>query len=285
MPLDLTCDTDEVIGLDEYVDHIAATDLTDRDAILATAPKLRALANDRRFLLDLIVQQVLDRRREGRAFVQRYTPNVFVLAHRKGYFVRAIIWPPATHALTDGEKQVFSFELPHDHNFDFMTVGYQGPGYETDLFEYDIKDVVGYPGEQVNLVPKGRWQLAPGRVWFFRRGIDVHTQLPPPATSISLNLLLDPPCVTAQYQFDVERGTILGNIHHYARASLLACVAPLLGEDAADRLSPLCDGHPDEQVRVAAYQAVATRLGKQAWEPALRDRSVLVQRLAARALG
>jgi hypothetical protein len=285
MPLDLTCETDEVLELDEYVERIQRVDLRDRDALLASARDLKALANNQRFLLDRMIANVLEQLQRDSAFQYRYTPNVFLLAFGDHFAVRAVIWPPATQARTAAEKHVFSFELAHDHNFDFMTVGYYGPGYETDLFEYDIADVVGYPGEPVKLIAKGRTKLEPGRVLFFRKGIDIHTQLPPAATSISLNLLLNPPETTPQYTFDVERNTIVNNIHAYPQVKLVEVIAPLLGDDIRDRLAPLTDGHPDEQLRLAAYRATADRLGVQAWEPALRDRSELVRRHAALALG
>jgi hypothetical protein len=285
MPLDLTCETDEVLELDEYVERMKQVDCSDLDAVYATAVHLKALSNNRRFLLDHMIDQVIDWDTRGSEFQHRYTPNVFVLANAEQFAVRAVIWPAANEARTDAEKNVFSFELPHDHNFDFMTVGYYGPGYDTDLFEYNIADVIGYPGEPVDLVRKGRTRLDPGKVLFFRKGIDIHTQLPPVATSISLNLLLHTPVVTPQYMFDVERHTILKNIHSYSQVNLVEVIAPLLGDDIRDQFAPLTDGHPDEQIRLAAYRATANRLGVHAWEPALRDRSELVRRHAALELG
>jgi hypothetical protein len=137
----------------------------------------------------------------------------------------------------------------------------------------------------VSLVARGRATLEPGRVLFFRKGIDIHTQLPPVATSISLNLLLSPAATTPQYVFDTERNTVLKNIHDYPQVKLVEVIAPLLGDDIRDRLAPLMDEHPDEQLRLAAYKVTAARLGAQAWEPALRDRSELVRRNAVLAIG
>jgi hypothetical protein len=285
MPLDLTCDTDTVLELDEYVELIKQVDLDDRDAVLATAVHLKALSNNRRFLLDRMIEQVMASEQRGTMFEYRYVPNVFVLAHAPKFAVRAVIWPPASQAWTEAQKQIFSFELPHDHNFDFMTVGYDGPGYETELYEYNIAGTIGYPGEYVDLTATGRTRLEPGRILFFRKGIDIHTQLPPAATSISLNLLLDPPTTTPQYVFDVERHTIEKNIHSYPQVTLVELIAPFFGNDIRDRLAPLTEHHPDEQVRLAAYRATATQLGVDAWKVALLDRSELVRRHAALALG
>lgn len=285
MPIDLTCETDEILELDEYVARMNRVDCADLDAVLATAPDLKALANNRRFLLDHMIAQLADWDRRSTEFQYRYTPNVFVLAQAEQFAVRAVIWPPGAEDMSEVEKTVFSFELPHDHNFDFMTVGYYGPGYETDLFEYDIANVVGVPGEPVDLRAMGRQRLEPGRVWFFRKGVDIHTQLPPAATSISLNLLLHHPEITPQYAFDVERRTILKNIHAYPQVNLIELIATAFGDDVGAQLRPLTERHPDEMVRLACYRAAAQRLGPAAWAAAADDHSELVRAHAALARG
>ena len=74
----------------------------------------------------------------------------------------------------------FFYHVPHDHNFSFLTVGYLGPGYWSEYYEYDYGEVVGMPGEKVDLQvhrevaarsrqgdalprPQGRPQPAAGR--------------------------------------------------------------------------------------------------------------------------
>lgn len=288
MPLDLSCETDDVLTLDEYTAHIETIDLSDRAAVLATAPKLKALANNKTFLVDHIIEQVAAKRRKGSrpgAYIGEYTPNVFILAIKRGFAVRAVIWPTAGTALTESAKELFSFELAHDHNFDFMTVGYFGPGYETDLFEYDFAKVVGYPGEPVDLSPIGRWQLDPGRVLFFRKNVDIHTQLPPPSTSISLNLMLssgDYP--TPQYTFDLNERTLIKNIQFEAQARLVETACLLADDPLLDRVVLLAASHGKPEVRLASYRALERRRGSQVWEPALADASELIRHLARQAL-
>ena len=33
----------------------------------------------------------------------------------------------------------FFYHVPHDHNFSFLTVGYLGPGYWSEYYEYDYE--------------------------------------------------------------------------------------------------------------------------------------------------
>lgn len=71
-----------------------------------------------------------------------------------------------------------------------MTVGYYGPGYETELYQYNPKEVNGYVGETVELEHLGRTKLPNGRVMVYREKVDVHTQFPPAQLSVSLNLMV-----------------------------------------------------------------------------------------------
>jgi hypothetical protein len=203
---------------------------------------------------------------------------VFVIARERNFGVRAVIWPPGNTAQSAREKEIFSFELAHDHNFDFMTVGYYGPGYETDLFEYNVDDVIGYRGEKAALQPLGRWQLHPGRVLYFRKGIDVHTQLAPTTTSISLNLIVDnlgdggP-----QYEFDLNDMSVLGNIQIDDRALYVEMAGLVADEAALERIAQLAQDHGKSDIRLAAYRALERQRGPAAWEPALRDASQLIR--------
>ena len=81
------------------------------------------------------------------------------------FIIRANFWPAlkdsvVRHSGTDP----FFYGVPHDHNFSFLTVGYLGPGYWSDYYEYDYGEVVGYPGEEVDLrfVEKSRLDAGQG---------------------------------------------------------------------------------------------------------------------------
>ena len=100
----------------------------------------------------------------------------------------------------------FSYNIAHDHNFSFLTVGYLGPGYETDIYEYDYDSVEGYVGEKVEMQFLEKVRFAAGMAMYYRASRDLHIQHPPSEMTIPLNLLIQPPEVRLreQYEFDLN---------------------------------------------------------------------------------
>src|SRR5579871_2412960 len=181
---------DRVMSPDEYRAFVKDNvDVFDYEALVETAWSLRCLANNREFILnhyhDEVANVLINKGSMG------LSPQSVYLINERDFFVRANLWlPPSTHVdLREKEKALFSYALPHDHNFDFVTVGYFGVGYETDLYEYDLKDVVGYVGEEVVLRSLGRERLTPGKVMVYKANADIHTQHEPETVSLSLNLM------------------------------------------------------------------------------------------------
>jgi hypothetical protein len=224
----------------------------DRESLLATAPALLALANNRAFLVERIHAEL-----DGDAFQagNDYTAQTFLLGRGDGFLVRANVWTPADAV---GRDRLFFYSVPHDHGFDFLTVGYHGPGYETDLYEYERDAIAGVPDEPVALTARGRERLTPGRVMFYRAFRDVHTQHPPAALSISLNLLaVDRAELREQLFFDVARGRVAGPVPGGAERRVLLCeMAGLLGDPRSDSLlDQLAARHPCPRTRAAARRA------------------------------
>ncbi len=61
------------------------------------------------------------------------------------YFIRANFWPsPRDSVFKLSGTSPFFYGLPHDHNFSFLTVGYLGPGYWSEYYEYDYAAVTGF---------------------------------------------------------------------------------------------------------------------------------------------
>lgn len=226
----------------------------------------------------------------------RYTPQSVAFGQGKGFFLRANIWTPLriTGSFRSQEERVFSYRNTHDHNFTFMTVGYFGGGYETDLFEYDPSKVRGFVGERVELVPLGRERLHPGRVMVFRESVDVHKQFPPDELSISLNLMVMKPdgLVADQYEFDLASSTIrcMPNFSQLPlRASAIALAGQLANADTIDILEDLVVDAPCRRVREAATIACARLQASAALrvaiiEKAACDRDEVVRHVARRAL-
>ncbi|GAA0318412.1 hypothetical protein GCM10009087_31050 [Sphingomonas oligophenolica] len=201
----------ETLSLAEYVEYVENNvDPADIDSLEEHAWALRALANNRTFVLDEYHNEL--KACWSGVSVNENSPQSIVLARTRDFLIRSNIWVPVPESSvhTDFERSYFAYDLAHDHNFSFVSVGYFGPGYETDLFEYDYATVQGYEGEPVDLVECGRHQLKPGRVMVYRSGKDVHIQFPPDQVSVSLNLMCrsEDTRTAQQYIFDVQNKTI-----------------------------------------------------------------------------
>ena len=127
-------------------------DPQDEASVAHAALALRRLGNDRTFLGDLLIAQLKDRHRDIGESSAYGAQSVVLSAPRGGCFLRANIWPSERDACfrSSGAK-TFVYGLPHDHNFSFLTVGYLGPGYASDYYEYDYEAAAGYAGETPGL--------------------------------------------------------------------------------------------------------------------------------------
>lgn len=257
----IDCNTDKRLSVAEYVDLIESTvDVEDHDSVLESAWALRALANDRDFILDSYHEEL--KRHWKRDSENIFSPQSVRLGSGTNFFIRSNIWLPLLNENEHSmfERQLYSYDLAHDHNFDFVTVGYFGSGYETDLYEYDYDAVNGYVGEQVDLRPGGRHQLHPGRVMVYRGGRDVHVQRVPAEVSISLNLM----CTTRrlkssqQYLFDVRDSRIVNGAGDLTsmRMFLIDLLRHLNDENTVDLLSEFAVHHKPPRSRALAYKVL-----------------------------
>ncbi|MGH2359560.1 MAG: hypothetical protein ACRDGM_03335, partial [bacterium] len=208
MALTIPCNTTHAITVDEYLDHVREkVDLRDEDSLAASAPMLRALANDR----ELVVRELNRRIESFLADGEMPAAQSVPLGSDKDFYVRANIWPAiADMASGRAYQDQFAYNLAHDHNFTFMTVGYLGPGYETEIYEYDYDKVEGYIGEPVDLRFLEKVKFASGMVMLYRSNKDVHIQYPPQELTITLNLMVSHPetRMRDQYFFDLTSRTI-----------------------------------------------------------------------------
>jgi hypothetical protein len=154
----------------------------------------------------------------------------------------------------------FFYHVPHDHNFSFLTVGYLGPGYWSDYYEYDHAGVVGLPGESVDLKFIEKARLEPGKVMLYRAHLDVHDQLPADDMSISINIMHASPCLPFlnQYRFDVKAQKIAGLLSRSSAESLLALAAHHGGDNGRDLLESFAAAHPCDRIQFAALRELAS---------------------------
>ncbi len=249
-------------SLDECIAALAGRgfDPSEEESLLNAAGWLRRLGRNRDFLAELLLAELAERHRDE-VRPAAYGPQVIMLSPLGGeFFLRANAWPSADeHMLRASGAGPFVYGLPHDHNFDFLTLGYFGPGYASDHWEYRHEAVVGAIGEPAGLRFVGRDRLEPGRLVHYRAQRDIHSQLAPEALSVSLNVMhaggaqgwLD------QYRFDVAQGTIADVLSAGASEVFLRLAVGLGGEEALDLADRFARGHPSDRMRLTALEAQA----------------------------
>jgi hypothetical protein len=278
MPRIIACPEDEApLALGDLVAALNddGFDPADEESFAAAGPLLKRLANNREFLAEIAVAELKDRCTR-QSLENRYSSQVIML-HRASekYFIRANFWPSERDSVfkTSGNSPFF-YHVPHDHNFSFLTVGYLGPGYWSEYYEYDFEKVLGVPGEKVDLRFVEKAKLDPGKVMLYRAHRDVHNQLPADDMSVSVNIMQASPCqpFLNQYRFDPQRCEIAGILNSTASEALLALAANHDGGNGRDLVESFAAGHPCERIRFSALRELA------AAETKLEDRAA---RLAA----
>ncbi|MEA3012069.1 MAG: hypothetical protein QOD42_614 [Sphingomonadales bacterium] len=262
MPRIISCPEKDAIELGDLIEALndPRFDPRDEESFVAFGPLLKRLANNRAFLADIALAELKDRC--GRQSAEsRYSSQVIML-HRASekYFIRANFWPsPRDSVFKASGTSPFFYNVPHDHNFSFLTVGYLGPGYWSDYYEYDYGDVVGLPGEAVDLRFIEKSRLEPGKVMLYRAHKDVHNQLPADEFSISLNIMEASPGTPflSQYRFDVEKSMIAGIVTRTATESLLAIAANHGGGNGRDLVESFAARHPCDRIQFAALRELA----------------------------
>ena len=253
---------EEAISLGDLVQALNddGFDPGDEESFAAAAPLLRRLANNRDFLAELAIEELKDRCTR-QSLENRYSSQVIML-HRASekFFIRANFWPSARDSVfkTSGTSPFF-YHVPHDHNFSFLTVGYLGPGYWSEYYEYDYESVVGLPGEKVDLKYVERARLEPGKVMLYRAHRDIHDQLPADDLSVSINIMEASNRLPflSQYRFDVKKCEVAGILTRTATEALLALAANHDGGNARDLVESFAADHPCDRVQFAALRELA----------------------------
>jgi hypothetical protein len=281
------------ISLDDLVDRCESADFDPRDeaGLEAAAPWLRALATNRHFLADIAIAE-LKTRCAGQRRDNPYSAQVMLLRPPGGkYLLRAAFWPAeGDHVVRMSGTAPFLYHVPHDHGFDFLTVGYLGPGYWSDYYDYDGGRVAGLAGEPVPLRFVERSALSEGRMLLYRANRDIHAQRPADALSVSLNILATAPDQgwRRQYRFDLETGTIAQCMTLSSAQMLLELAVGTDGGNGIDLAHDFARHHPSEAMRLTAWSAIADRAEAAErpahWEAGARSSSPLIRLASERAL-
>ncbi|GAA4812763.1 hypothetical protein GCM10023232_05100 [Sphingosinicella ginsenosidimutans] len=291
MPRLIAADTTESIELAELIETLETSgfDPQDEDNFASFGGALKKLGNNKSFLGDLIIGE-LKQRCAGQLRDNQYSAQVILLHSGTRYIIRANFWPAMKDSvIRHSGTDPFFYGVAHDHNFSFLTVGYFGPGYWSDYYEYDYGAVAGYPGEKVALRFVEKARLEEGKVMLYRAHQDVHLQLAADEMSISLNIVeaSHSSSFRDQYRFDAVNGTLEGIMTRISLEPLLALAATQAGEDGRDLVTDYARRHPSDRIRWCALRAVVSaepsidsRLAR--FEAATADPSPLIAALARR---
>lgn len=247
-------------SLEETIDelHRIGFDPQHEGSVDHAARALQRLANDREFLGDLLLDMLAGSAASPQS---GYGPQAIVLSPPRGeWFLRANIWPSERDTcLKSSGAAHFVYGAPHDHNFDFLTVGYFGPSYVSDYYEFDYERVTGWRGEAAGLRFVERSALSEGKTLLYRAHRDVHSQLPPETMSVSLNILrIDPAQAWCdQYGFDLEHGIVSHVLNPTSSETFLRCAVGLGGEGPRDLADHFGRHHPSDRMRLASFEARA----------------------------
>lgn len=265
----------------------AGFDPEDEESLLNAATALRRLGNNRTFLGDMLIAQLKERHRELGESSAYGAQSIVLSRPRGGCFLRANIWPSERdRCFQSSGARTFVYGMPHDHNFSFLTVGYLGPGYVSDYYEYDYATTAGFVGERPGLRFVERSALGEGRLMLYRAHRDIHSQLPAESLSVSLNILRIHPAEgwCDQYGFDLESGAITGVLNPTATETFLRCAVGLGGREALDLAEHFGRSHPSDRMRLASYEARALQASDteadELWRSAERSGSLMLSREA-----
>jgi hypothetical protein len=262
MPRLIDAETDDRLELAELIELLETGDFDgqDEENFVSWGIQLKRLANNRTFLADIVVSE-MKQRCENQLRDNQYGAQVVMLyGHASKFILRANMWPALNDSIVrHSGTDPFFYGIAHDHNFSFLTVGYLGPGYWSDYYEYDYGEVVGYPGEDVQLRFIERTKLDLGKVMLYRAHRDIHLQLPADAMSVSLNIVETSHASSFrdQYRFDIENSKIDGMLTRMSLEPMLALAAHFGGEEGLDLLVNFARGHPSDRIRWCALRARA----------------------------
>lgn len=254
----------KISSIEEFLEYVEThIDLNDDESVVSAAAELQALANNKAMILGVYAEQL---KNIGRTQNPIYSQSSAVLGKgkNKSFVVRTNLWPTidvASERVRTIESGLFSYDLAHDHNFSFLTANVFGPGYVTDIWEYqdDVRPE-GYVGKVLPMRFVETTMLHPYKQIFFRRCRDVHIQHPPERFSVSINLMMPTAedILTDQYVFDMDSHSVSGFPQGCAssRRVFLMEVAGAIGDgNVAEILLSLADRHPCQRTRGAALKS------------------------------
>ncbi|KRE88812.1 hypothetical protein ASG87_09600 [Frateuria sp. Soil773] len=244
MATTLSISTAETIGLDEFRKRVLQkVDPDDPDTLLNAGHDMVALANNDKLLLEHIRSDLANWKADQ---ISMYTPQCCLLDSFGRFKVRINLWKSS--GMTEAEMDFFSYTSYHNHDFSFLTTNYYGPGYRTRIYQASAPWRSVMPGSAVEMDFLEEAILSPGKVMYYRKDIDVHSQIPPQQDSASINLLLDndDDATGSQFYFDAAEKRIIGRVENNLskRLTLLDFGYALAGAQSLEALHAIAENHP-----------------------------------------
>jgi hypothetical protein len=247
------------ISLEEFVSYTDGfEDLRDESALCEIAPMFKRLLNNKSFVADAINREL----RTWRDFQKQniYTGQVLLLTSTPTYYLRANIWAPGMDygdsRITD--DRVYSYGIPHDHNFSFLTGGYLGSGYSTTLYEWEDLSA-RFVGRTAQIHFLEETHLPEGKIMVYRRFWDIHSQGPAEDFSLSINVL--PHFASEERQFFLDSDLALisrtGSEGYGSRDKICALAGYINDPSTITLLHDISVSHRDPYLRGSAIEALA----------------------------
>ena len=199
MALSYNIQTSKSISLEDFINKInLIVNPNEPKTLIECVEYSHMLSNNREFLAKFLNNQLenfVDFQGNNNRSAQTIT-----LYSNDNFYLRVNAWPKIKSS-NGWENNLYRTLQAHDHNFDFLTVGYLGEGYETEIWEYDYEKVGGYEGEKVDLKYLETTKLPKGKVMIYRASKDVHAQFPAEEYSVSINIMPNNKKVLKREQF------------------------------------------------------------------------------------
>ncbi|WP_062267950.1 HEAT repeat domain-containing protein [Endozoicomonas arenosclerae] len=242
---------DKAISLDDFYEICESTPIKSGEDLEPLCPYLHRLSNNRAFLAEYLCDYL-------KSFAtleapHSLLPTTFIPRFGKDYVFRIVVWPDNFNTIEKGQ-----YNYLHNHDINFITCGYAGPGYKTDIYEFDFESCSGVLGEKADFRFVESTFLTQGKVMQFTAGTDIHLQYPPEATSVSINVVQrERQMAVAECSFDSKTYRVNGHaVSIFAKDMMLHAIANFGDENCRDVLMQIATRHPFMRVRAAAWHAL-----------------------------
>ncbi|MFD2785491.1 hypothetical protein [Hymenobacter rubripertinctus] len=292
MALTFELQTSDAISFNDFINH--ASEVVKRnmpETVLDCTEQLQKLSNNKYFLINFLNTELKEYLNFQTANV--YSAQTLLLHQTPHYYIRANAWPvmeskevSVAKNIAKHQNELSIYQRAHDHNFSFLTVGYFGGGYTTEIWEYDNDEVIGFIGEIINLNYLETTKLPKGKSMFYRASKDIHIQNPSDDYSISINVIpiSDKDVEKEQYYFDVDTQMISGIVPTVGsgRHMLFDLAKKFHDQKTLDLVTSISENHEIPYMRLKAFDSLSTMTGESEhmWQRASRDNHPIVHRHA-----